>query len=255
MGNEQSSRAVPETGVVEELRVERITQKYLRRYPNSKRTRSWAGCMVHISTDRGVWRTNAEGYTYRGRADAWVLPFEEAQKKVAHCGPEKEASFIKVRAADALEAKDRELAEALAGYALVAKHNAEIEAEHEETFDKLTTAERERDEALAALREKEERVKALEDVLEPFAKAAKDCDVSDDLRIGVVKPADVIWESAVAVSITFGHVDRARSAMENSKAALADANSNQSTQNIGKNVSEDGQPVSGSREQRGNEEG
>lgn len=75
---------------------ERITQKYLRRYPNSKAARSWAGCMVHISTEHGVWRINGQGYTRAGKFDAWVLPFEEAQEHVAHCGPEKEAAFIKV---------------------------------------------------------------------------------------------------------------------------------------------------------------
>ncbi|KRE08143.1 hypothetical protein ASE61_00565 [Bosea sp. Root670] len=75
---------------------ERITQKYLRRYPTSKATRSWAGCMVHISTEHGVWCINGQGYTRAGKFDAWVLPFEEARGHVAHCGPEKEAAFIKV---------------------------------------------------------------------------------------------------------------------------------------------------------------
>ena len=50
----------------------------------------------------------------------------------------------------------------------------------------------------------------LREALAPFAQAAKDCGVEDDLRIGVVKPADVIWEGAVATSITYGDVDRAR---------------------------------------------
>lgn len=73
----------------------RITQRYLRRWPDSKRARSWAGVMVHIETDNGVWRVGAAGYTWAHKPDAWVLPFEEAQKKVAHCGPEKRASFIR----------------------------------------------------------------------------------------------------------------------------------------------------------------
>lgn len=74
----------------------RITQKYLRRYPESKETKSWAGKMVHIETNHGVWRTDACGYTFAGKNDAWVLPFEQAQRQVSHCGPEKKAAFILV---------------------------------------------------------------------------------------------------------------------------------------------------------------
>ncbi|WP_313026909.1 hypothetical protein [Brucella sp.] len=73
---------------------DRITQKYLRRWPDSKRAKSWAGRLVHIQTENGVWRINGKGYTYSGKEDAWVLPFEDAQKEVAHCGPEKQATFI-----------------------------------------------------------------------------------------------------------------------------------------------------------------
>jgi hypothetical protein len=76
---------------------ETITQKYLRRWPDSKRARSWAGAMVHIQTENGVWRRNACGYTYAGRPDAWIIPFEQAQRQVAHCGPEKCATFIRVQ--------------------------------------------------------------------------------------------------------------------------------------------------------------
>lgn len=75
----------------------RITQKYLRRYPDSKRTRSWAGRMVHIETESGVWRTGGAGYTWAHHDDAWVLPFEDAQRQVNHCGPEKCAAFIAVK--------------------------------------------------------------------------------------------------------------------------------------------------------------
>ena len=76
--------------------VDIITQKYLRRWPDSKRARSWAGAMVHIQTEHGVWRINGQGYTWAGRENAWILPFEEARAKVAHCGPEKQATFIRV---------------------------------------------------------------------------------------------------------------------------------------------------------------
>lgn len=74
----------------------RISQKYLRRNPDSKMARSWAGADVHIETENGVWREGGHGYTYAGKSDAWILSFEEAQKKVAHCGPEKMAAFIRV---------------------------------------------------------------------------------------------------------------------------------------------------------------
>lgn len=62
-----------------------------------------------------------------------------------------------------------------------------------------------------------------ETALKPFAQAAIDCDVADDLRIGVVKREQDIWESPVAASITFGHIADARSALENAPAPLADA--------------------------------
>ena len=74
-----------------------ITQKYIRRYPDSKRTRSWAGVPVHIETENGVWRDGGAGYTWAHRPEAWVLPFEEAQRQVNHCGPEKRAAFIRAR--------------------------------------------------------------------------------------------------------------------------------------------------------------
>lgn len=68
----------------------------------------------------------------------------------------------------------------------------------------------------AALQGAGARVTALEAALKPFAKAAEDCDVGDDIRIGVVKPADVIWESAAAASITFGHLNTAAQALSRS---------------------------------------
>lgn len=80
-----------------------ITQQYLRRYPTSKRAKSWAGRLVHIQTENGVWRVNGCGYTYAGKPDAWVLQFEEAQRKVSHCGPEKRAAFIWVKAEPSAE--------------------------------------------------------------------------------------------------------------------------------------------------------
>lgn len=89
-----------------EFEADSITQRYLHRWPDSKRVKSWAGRMVHIQTENGVWRTNGHGYTWADKPDAWVLPFEEAQKCVAHCGPEKQASFIAARPAPAIASED-----------------------------------------------------------------------------------------------------------------------------------------------------
>jgi len=74
-----------------------ITQRYLRRYPNSRRTKSWSGVMVHIETESGVWREGGSGYTWAGKSDAWVLPFEEAVKEIDHLGPEKRGNFIRAK--------------------------------------------------------------------------------------------------------------------------------------------------------------
>ncbi|MBP0440645.1 hypothetical protein [Tianweitania sediminis] len=81
-----------------------ITQKYLQQYPNSARARSWAGVGVHIETENGVWRIGGNGYTWAGKPDAWVLPFEQAVRKIAHCGPEKRGRFLRA-ARSALQEK------------------------------------------------------------------------------------------------------------------------------------------------------
>jgi hypothetical protein len=73
---------------------DRITQQYLRRWPESKKSRAWAGRMVHIETEHGVWRHEGMGYTWAGTPDAGVWSFEDAQREVSHCGPEKRAAFI-----------------------------------------------------------------------------------------------------------------------------------------------------------------
>lgn len=80
----------------------------------------------------------------------------------------------------------------------------------------------------AIIAQQDAELRARANALKPFAQAADDCGVADDMRIGVVKPADIIWESAVAASITFGHVAYAAEVLESSKAVLADANSNHS---------------------------
>jgi len=70
-----------------------ISQKYLRRWPQSRRANAWAGKLVHIRTENGVWRPNGHGYTAH-LEEAWKLPFEQAVKQISHCGPEKRGAFI-----------------------------------------------------------------------------------------------------------------------------------------------------------------
>lgn len=72
----------------------RITQKYIRRWPDSKKTKSWHGKLVHIQTDNGVWRIDGCGYTYAGAQNAGLWLFEEAMRLIRHCGPEKRGAFI-----------------------------------------------------------------------------------------------------------------------------------------------------------------
>jgi hypothetical protein len=70
-----------------------ITQKYLRRWPDSQRAQAWAGKTVHIRTENGIWRPDAHGYTYN-LTEAWEIPFEQAVQQISHCGPEKRGTFI-----------------------------------------------------------------------------------------------------------------------------------------------------------------
>ena len=59
---------------------EHITQAYLRRYPTSKEAKAWAGRMVHIRTENGIWRPGGHGYTSDLSA-AGVWTFEDAQEQ------------------------------------------------------------------------------------------------------------------------------------------------------------------------------
>jgi len=71
-----------------------ITQKYIRRYGRTARVKEWEKRIVHIQTENGVWRINARGYTYPHTPKAWILPFQEAESQISHCGPEKMGKFI-----------------------------------------------------------------------------------------------------------------------------------------------------------------
>ena len=68
---------------------------------------AWAGQIVNIKTDRGVWRTDGAGYTLHGQPDAWALPFEEALRIIRPLGPEKKARLL--RPAREAVMSDREL--------------------------------------------------------------------------------------------------------------------------------------------------
>jgi hypothetical protein len=74
--------------------IRRITKRYTDRYPDSRRMKAWAGKLVHISTDRGLWRPDAKGYTDKSE-EAWVLPIEDAIKETQHLGPERRTTFIR----------------------------------------------------------------------------------------------------------------------------------------------------------------
>lgn len=76
---------------------EYITLNYVKRYPNSKKTKSWEDKLVQIETEHGVWKPNGYGYTVVGSETAWILSFKEAVKCVWHTGPEKKARFILVK--------------------------------------------------------------------------------------------------------------------------------------------------------------
>jgi len=109
-----------------------------------------------------------------------------------------------------LEEADGRHANVLSAYDAAAADAARLE-------DANTALRRVIEDCEAALTAAEAEVGRLRSGLEPFSKAAEDCGVEDDLRIGVVKPADIIWESAAAVSITFGHLETARACLSSKK--------------------------------------
>lgn len=68
-----------------------ISLKYLKRYPNSERTKSWYGKIVAIQSNGAYWKAGGHGYTYRPNAAAYT--FEDALSYSAHCGPEKHVYY------------------------------------------------------------------------------------------------------------------------------------------------------------------
>ncbi len=73
-----------------------MSQEYLRRYGTTARVKAWHGKQVHIQTENGVWRKNGQGYTRAGSESAWAIPFEDAVRRIDHCGPEKCGCFLLV---------------------------------------------------------------------------------------------------------------------------------------------------------------
>ena len=61
---------------------ESITEKYLRRYPQSKKTKAWEGAMVYLRTQNGIWRPDGHGYTVNF-SEAWAMPLSDARKIVS----------------------------------------------------------------------------------------------------------------------------------------------------------------------------
>lgn len=64
-----------------------ISLKYIKRYPNSARTKSWYGKIVAISCCSGYYRSGFSGYTYRPNAAAYS--FEDAIKSTMAGGSER----------------------------------------------------------------------------------------------------------------------------------------------------------------------
>ena len=77
---------------------ESITEKYLRRYPRSKKTRAWEGAMVHLRTQNGIWRLDGHGYTLHF-SEALVLPLADARKIVSGIYEDHGGTYYRVSAA------------------------------------------------------------------------------------------------------------------------------------------------------------
>lgn len=63
-----------------------IELDYVKRYPDSERTRKWRKKRVNIFAEgQGFWRPQGQGYTAHAR-EGWALPFETALAYTAHIG-------------------------------------------------------------------------------------------------------------------------------------------------------------------------
>lgn len=64
-----------------------ITLEYVKRFPESERSRKWRKKRVHIYTEgRGFWLPQAAGYTNE-KSKAWTLLFETAKAHTASLNP------------------------------------------------------------------------------------------------------------------------------------------------------------------------
>lgn len=82
-----------------------ITEKYMRRYPTSKKTKAWNNALVHLYTRNGIWRDNGKGYT-AVFSEAWVLPLEDARTIVAGIYEDHGGTYYSVTTAVTESAED-----------------------------------------------------------------------------------------------------------------------------------------------------
>ena len=77
---------------------ESITEKYLRRYPQSKKTKAWEGAMVYLRTQNGIWRPDGHGYTVNF-SEAWAMPLSDARKIVSGIYEDHGGTYFRATAA------------------------------------------------------------------------------------------------------------------------------------------------------------
>ena len=77
---------------------ESITEKYLRRYPQSKKTKAWEGAMVYLRTQNGIWRPDGHGYTLNF-SEAWAMPLSDARKIVSGIYEDHGGTYFRATAA------------------------------------------------------------------------------------------------------------------------------------------------------------
>lgn len=64
-----------------------ITLEYIKRWPESERSRKWRKKRVHIfQPGQGFWRPQGQGWTPH-KWEAWCIPFETAKAHTAHISP------------------------------------------------------------------------------------------------------------------------------------------------------------------------
>lgn len=264
MRNEQSSPAVPETGVDSG-----VASARLRPEPSSVESMAPLVAELRALADCDSRAGEPLGKCMRKAADKIERLSEHADYI--------EAQWL--AKAGALSAKDRELAEAhgqietltgdnahLAGKLVVMMRAIGLDKDDDllrdavERIQVLATAERERDEAMAALREKEERVKALE-----ADKARLDfldaCNAALNGRYGTNYGWTLVLTHNVTrlmlgrwMEVDLHDSEGGKAKLPSCRGAIDREMTRIDVERRARSLSSV-QPVSGSREQRGNEEG